>query len=95
MIPKSILTAGCGMFAPYVKNLTPERLAKALKKSSEPPELAPGYKPQEFCKMIKISKMTLWNWEKTGKIKLSRVGRTVRIPHTEAERILEGAANEE
>ncbi len=83
------LPAGCGMFSPYISNLSPERLEQALNKSSKPSELAPGYTPSEFCKLAKISKQTLWNWEHSGKITLSRVGRVVRVPRFEAERILE------
>jgi excisionase family DNA binding protein len=89
-IPQSVLSAGCGMFAPYVSNLSPERLEQVLMESSKPAELAPGYTPAEFCKLAKISKQTLWNWERSGRINLSRVGRIVRIPRPEAERILAG-----
>ena len=89
-IPTSILSAGCGMFAPYVSDLNPERLEQALKDSSKPVELMPGYTPNEFCKLAKISKQTLWNWQSSNKIKLSKVGRIVRIPHAEAARILRG-----
>jgi excisionase family DNA binding protein len=89
-IPQSVLSAGCGMFAPYVSNLNPERLEQVLNESSKPAELAPGYTPTEFCKLAKISKQTLWNWEHAGKIYLSRVGRIVRVPRAEAERVLEG-----
>ena len=89
-IPQSLLSAGCGMFAPYISNLSPERLEKVLNESSKPAKLAPGYTPAEFCRLAKISKQTLWNWENAGRINLSRVGRVVRVPRNEAERILEG-----
>ena len=89
-VPQNVLSAGCGMFAPFVLNLTPERLEQALNESSKPSELAPGYTPNEFCKLAKMSKQTLWNWEHSGKIRLSRVGRIVRVPRSEVERILRG-----
>lgn len=89
-IPRNVLFAGCGMFAPYFSNLSPERLEQALNESSKSPELAPGYTPTEFCTLAKISKQTLWNWETYGRIKLSRVGRVVRVPRAEAEKVLNG-----
>lgn len=88
-IPNSTLSVVCGIFAPYVENLNPERLEQALQESTKPTELKGGYTPREFCKLAKISKQTLWNWNSSGKIKLSRVGRIVRVPHAEAKRILE------
>lgn len=89
-IPHALLVAGVGMYGQYIPDLTPERLQQALKQTSTPVELEPGYKPVEFCKLARISKMTLWRWEREGKIRVSRIGRVVRVPRDEAERILSG-----
>lgn len=46
---------------------------------------------KQVCKMLKITKMTLYNWEKSGKIKRIKMGdRIVRYEKSEIERFLKG-----
>ena len=87
-IPQSVLSAGAGLFSAYIPNLTPGKLEQLLKDASKPAELQPGYTPKEFIALAKMSRQTLHNMEKRGDIKLSRVGRIVRVPRSEAERFL-------
>ena len=89
-IPQSVLTAGAGLFAGYLPNLTPGRLEQMLNTASKPAELQAGYTPKEFCALAKISRQTLHNMEKRGDIKLARVCRVVRVTRSEAERFLNG-----
>ncbi len=34
---------------------------------------------QEACRYIKVSRSTLYNWERAGRFKMFRFGRSVRI----------------
>ena len=88
-IPQSILTASCAMFSPYLE-ITPIQLEKALKKPIQPPSLQSGLRVGDFAEIMGVTKMTVWTWEKEGRIQLSRIGRTVRVPRSEAERIING-----
>ena len=44
----------------------------------------------DVCKIFKVSLGTVNNWIKQGKIKAIKIGRSVRIPEEEIERIKRG-----
>jgi len=46
------------------------------------------YTIAEFAKVLKISIPTVKRWIKSGKIKVLRVGRVVRIPKEEIDRLM-------
>ena len=41
------------------------------------------YTEDEVCKLLKVSKVTLWNYKNEGKIKPCRIGRRVYYKHAE------------
>ena len=43
----------------------------------------------EFRELFKISPTTFGRWIKEGKIKVIRIGRTVRVPASEVDRLIE------
>jgi len=42
---------------------------------------------KDFCRLVGISRATLWKYAGAGKIKIVRVGRRVLVPDSEAVRI--------
>lgn len=44
----------------------------------------------DVCKIFKVSLGTVNNWIKQGKIKAVKIGRSVRIPDEEIERLKRG-----
>ncbi len=89
-IPTYVLVSIQSLLTPFLGNIPIEYLRNSLLNNSDNSSLDPGLKPQEFCNLLGISKQSLWNWEKAGKIKLTRVNHTVRIPYHEAQRIING-----
>jgi excisionase family DNA binding protein len=47
------------------------------------------YKVSEVAKIMSVSRLTAYRWIKEGKIKVVRIGKTMRIPRKEIERILQ------
>ena len=41
------------------------------------------YTPDEICALLKISRVTLWNYQNSGKITAHRVGRKVYYKYSE------------
>ena len=51
--------------------------------------------PQQFADRLSISRWTVYAWIQEGRIKSIKLGRLVRIPESELERIVqEGTHNE-
>ncbi len=51
--------------------------------------------PKEFANRLSISRWTVYAWLQEGKIKSVKLGRLVRIPEAELERIIkEGTHND-
>ncbi len=51
--------------------------------------------PQEFANQLSISRWTVYAWIQEGRIAAIKLGRLVRIPESELERIIkEGTRNE-
>jgi len=45
---------------------------------------------KEFAEMFHVTKMTVYRWINAGKVKVIRIGSTIRIEKLEAERIAKG-----
>ena len=46
------------------------------------------YTPEELAVMLKVTRQAIYNWIRQGHIEAVRIGRTVRIPGEEVERVL-------
>ena len=48
----------------------------------------PFYTPDELAALLKVTRQAIYNWIQQGRIAAVRIGRTVRIPGDEVERLL-------
>ena len=48
------------------------------------------YTPEQLAELLQVSKPAIYKWAQEGRIKAVRIGRTVRIPAAEVERLLRG-----
>ena len=46
------------------------------------------YTPEELAAMLKVTRQAIYNWIQQGYMESVRIGRTVRIPSEEVERLL-------
>jgi excisionase family DNA binding protein len=46
------------------------------------------YTPEELATMLKVTRQAVYNWIQQGYMESVRIGRTVRIPRDEVERLL-------
>jgi excisionase family DNA binding protein len=46
------------------------------------------YTPDELAALLKVTRQAIYNWIQQGHIEAVRIGRTVRIPGEEVERLL-------
>jgi excisionase family DNA binding protein len=46
------------------------------------------YTPEELAGMLKVTRQAIYNWIQQGRIEAVRIGRTVRIPGDEVDRLL-------
>ena len=46
------------------------------------------YTPEELAAMLKVTRQAIYNWVQQGHMEAVRIGRTVRIPSDEVERVL-------
>ena len=46
------------------------------------------YTPEELAAMLKVTRQAIYNWIQQGRMEAVRIGRTVRIPSDEVERVL-------
>ena len=46
------------------------------------------YTPDELATMLKVTRQAVYNWIQQGHIAAVRIGRTVRVPAEEVERVL-------
>lgn len=49
--------------------------------------------PQEFGQLVGAARNTVYTWAKEGTIKTVKIGKLVRIPRSEFERLLESASH--
>ena len=50
--------------------------------------------PKEFANRLSISRWTVYAWIQDGRIKSVKIGRLVRIPASEVERLVQEGARE-
>ena len=50
--------------------------------------------PKDFANRLSISRWTVYAWISEGRIKSGKIGRLVRIPESEVERIVEEGVQE-
>ena len=46
------------------------------------------YTPDELAALLKVTRQAIYNWVQQGRMEAVRIGRTVRIPGEEVERLL-------
>lgn len=46
------------------------------------------YTPEELATMLKVTRQAIYNWIQEGRMEAVRIGRTVRIPADEVDRLL-------
>ena len=46
------------------------------------------FTPDELASLLKVTRQAIYNWIQQGRIEAVRIGRTVRIPAEEVERLL-------
>jgi excisionase family DNA binding protein len=46
------------------------------------------YTPEQLAEMLQVSKPAVYKWAQEGRIEVVRIGRTVRIPVAEVDRLL-------
>ena len=46
------------------------------------------YTPEELAAMLKVTRQAIYKWIQDGQMESVRIGRTVRIPADEVERLL-------
>ena len=46
------------------------------------------YTPDELAALLKVTRQAIYNWIQQGRMEAVRIGRTVRIPGEEVERLL-------
>ena len=46
------------------------------------------YTPDELASLLKVTRQAVYNWIQEGRMEAVRIGRTVRIPADEVERLL-------
>ncbi len=51
------------------------------------------YTPEELATMLKVTRQAVYNWIQQGYMESVRIGRTVRIPREEVERLLREGRN--
>ena len=47
------------------------------------------YTPEELAALLKVTRQAIYNWIQQGRMESVRIGRTVRIPAEEVERLLQ------
>ena len=50
--------------------------------------------PQEFAELLSVSRWTIYGWLQEGRIRSVKIGRLVRIPESELDRIVREGAQE-
>jgi excisionase family DNA binding protein len=46
------------------------------------------YTPEQLAELLQVSKPAVYKWAAEGRIEVVRIGRTVRIPASEVDRLL-------
>lgn len=92
-LPDEILRAAVALLSPYAPDLTPYRVAEAIraacKPGSEPPEKAGEcVTVAEAAQRLRVSRRTAWRMVRDGTLKTVRLGpKTVRVSESELRRL--------
>lgn len=72
----------------FFRSMIADEVQKALVAAKNEP--AKMYSRDEVCNLLKISKVTLWQWEKDGKLIPKRAGRRVLYAGDELQKLMGG-----
>ena len=73
----------------WLRNTVRDEMERTLADDHKRQKPTKQYSRKETAKMLGVSLMTLWNMEKRGEIKPTRIGRRVLFDESEIKRILE------
>lgn len=48
------------------------------------------YTLKEVTEILKVTFMTLYRWRESGKLKVVKIGNTIRVPESELKRLMKG-----
>jgi excisionase family DNA binding protein len=96
-ISTTIIAAASGLLSPFIPDLTPTRLIAALE-AYEPDSQAKSPSDQirkplsikEVCKLLSISRPSVYRMKERGDLKFIKIGSLTRIPAEDVERLLSG-----
>ena len=72
----------------WLRNTVRDEMERTLAADHQKQKPTVQYSREETANMLGISKVTLWEMEKKGKIKATRIGRRVLFDESEIKRIL-------
>lgn len=92
-IPQSIITAAVAMLQAFVPELTPTKLIEALQeyendKQDVNARPKPPYTIAAICRLLQVSKPTIYRMAKRGELPLVKIGNSTRVPAEAADRLL-------
>ena len=74
----------------FLRGIVREEVEHSLQADREKAKPEKMLTREEVCELAHISKVTLWQKEKEGKIRAQRIGRRVLFAESEIKRVLEG-----
>ena len=75
-------------FENWLRSTIKDEVSKALEADRQKQQPCRQYSRDEVCQMLNISKPTLWNVTKSGKLNATRIGRRVVYDEVEIKRFL-------
>ncbi len=92
-ISQAIIAAATGMLQPFIPDLTPTRLISAIEKYNNEDANIAGQLEQpltvaEACRLLKVSRPTIYRLKERGEIRFTKVGRGTRIPAEDIRRLI-------
>lgn len=73
----------------WLRGIVSNEVSKVLQQKEQERKPEQNYSRDEVCKLLKISKVTLWQRTKEGKIRATKIGRRVVYTESEVKRFLE------
>lgn len=95
-IRKENISIAVTLLNPYIPDLTPVSLVKALENYNGKEELnqsekiLPPYKVSEACQLLQLSKPTIYRMLRDGELSRIKVGNSTRIPAEEIHKLALG-----
>lgn len=77
------------LFWEKMRKIIREEVSFAVRTHSMTKQVEQSFTISEFCKHFQISKPTLYEWIKAGKIKPSKIGRRVYFKRKDVEALLD------